>query len=132
MPKVHIQLADTASPLRAEDWASLWAELVRAGCSCAISGSPVPADGAMAADIVLDIIVSAVTSTRYANVLLKFYRERHRAKLTLMDNEGRKIVLENMSVQEAERTLNGPVKAIFDPLMSRGTDDGPQGTPDRD
>ena len=86
----------------------------------------------MAADIVFDIIVSAVTSTRYANVLLKFYREKHRAKLTFRDAEGREVVLENMSVQEAERTMNGPVKDIFGPLISRGTDDGPQGAPDRD
>ncbi len=65
----------------------------------------------MAIEAIFDIAVSAVSSARFATVLLRFYQERRRGKITIKKGN-REIIVEGVRVQDAERILNGPVQEL--------------------
>jgi len=112
MPEIHIEVADEIQPLGPGDWADLWADLIRAGCTCDLSSQPNPDEGSKG-PVIFAIVATSYAAARLIAVLTRFYQARRQGKVVLKrgDTEWR---FENMSVPEFERALEETVNALSD------------------
>jgi len=111
MFNVDLQVADDSDPLTADDWAELWTRLVTNGCTCTLSGSPAPPDGAKTPELILAITLSSMAVSRFVSVLVRFYEARHRARVTMKQGD-REWTFVNMNVEEFERSVSAAAKAV--------------------
>jgi hypothetical protein len=119
MLNADLRVADDSDPLTAGDWADLWTRLVANGCTCTLSGTPAPLEGAKTPELILVITLSGMAASRFVSVLVRFYEARRRARITLKQGD-LEWKFENMNVEEFERSVRAAAEAISDSASPPG------------